>query len=150
VSKITSLESEPTNQHTAVINLASHLSATRKKLLGLHPCSVKEVPHINKQLSSFAFHLSATRKNPLGPATRPCSSIACSVRERDSTHCMQREGDSTRCMQQHCIACSVKEIPRIACSVKEIPRVACSSIACIQNTVHLPRIKAAIPIYHVR
>jgi len=122
VSKITSLESEPTNQHTAVINLASHLSATRKKLLGLHPCSVKEVPHINKQLSSFAFHLSATRKNPLGPATRPCSSIACSV----------------------------KEIPRIACSVKEIPRVACSSIACIQNTVHLPRIKAAIPIYHVR
>ena len=71
----------------------------------------------NKQLSSIAFHLSATRKNPLGPATRPCKSIACSV----------------------------KEILRVACSVKEIP-----GLACIQNTVHLPHIKAAIPIYHVR
>ena len=58
----------------------------------------------------------------------------CMQSERDSTtHCMQRAGDSTRYMQQHCIACSVKEIPRLACS----------SIACIQNTVHLPHIKAA-------
>jgi len=155
VSKITSLESDPTNQHTVVINLASHLSATRKNPLGpaTRPCSVKEIPQFACSMKKIP-HVA-------------CSSIALTSYSPMQQHCIDQllayaaalHASRTLRALSWIHSCHQPGIPYVCHTVEPAwtsyspMHCPCSNIVCVKtrpremqqnkNSVHLPHIKVA-------